>query len=153
MKDHVRYFANIATTWAEQVRCGFLKQSDAWYALSKSVMKSIEYTFMATMMTKKEINFVMIPIMKIGLSKSGICRSFPRKVVHSMCDYQGLGLVDPYFTQGLRKIQLFLIPKKSLPLLTCVIDTSTVIAKMESGLGINLLCKPALRIKHITTRG
>jgi hypothetical protein len=72
------------------------------------IRKTIEYPLLSTTMTKKELDQVVAPILKIGLPRSGICRTISRKLVYSTTKYQGFGLIHPFITQGIKKLlQLF----------------------------------------------
>jgi Reverse transcriptase (RNA-dependent DNA polymerase) len=124
MKAQVEYLTNKARTWAEQIRCGFLRRQEAWYSLTTCIMKSIDYSLPATTMTFQETESIMKPILSTGLSKSGICQKISRNVVYSSTKYQGFGITHPFFTQGATKLAIFLLPKPDLPLLSHALHTN-----------------------------
>jgi Reverse transcriptase (RNA-dependent DNA polymerase) len=134
MKAQCQYMQGKATEWADRVRTGFIRERDAWYALSTTIMKSLEYPLLATTLTRNQLDSIMRPILRIGLPRSGICQKISRKVAFSSLDFQGLGLVHPYFTQGVRKLLLFTSVNESLPALENVKQTSYELTALQSGL-------------------
>jgi hypothetical protein len=153
MTSHVEYLREKAVTWSEQVRCGVLRRSEAWYAMNTSILKSIEYSLTATTMTKQQTETIMRPILKAGLSKSGLSQKFPRTAVYSSLKYQGLGICDPYFTQGVKKLSIFLQSNLSVPLMNHAIQTLWYLTRLECGLGPHFLTKPFPPASCIVTRG
>jgi Reverse transcriptase (RNA-dependent DNA polymerase) len=83
MAGEVQYLREKAEKWAEKIRCSFLKRHEAWYAINVSIMKSVEYPLLATTMTKKQLDYVVSPILKAGLPKAGVCRTIARELVFS----------------------------------------------------------------------
>jgi hypothetical protein len=74
MDDEVKYLRKRTENWAELVRTGHLRHSEAWLALKTTVMKTIEYALPTTTLTKLQLDQIMHPVISAGLSKSGICR-------------------------------------------------------------------------------
>ena len=46
----------------------------------------------------------MRPVLKQGLSQSGIANTFPRTFVYSSHTFLGLGLKDPFTTQNIKQL-------------------------------------------------
>lgn len=108
MNDELDYLKEKSEQWAEHVRSGGVSRSEAWYLLNAVIMKTIEYPLLATTFSKKQLDQVMQPILKIGLPKAGVCRNMARDAVFSPCKYLGFGIHHPYITQGIRKVMLFM---------------------------------------------
>jgi hypothetical protein len=54
-------------------------------------------------MTKKQMDYILAPILEVGLPKSGICRNISRAVTFASPKYLGLGIKHPFITQGIKK--------------------------------------------------
>ena len=78
-----------------------LDKKDAWQALTKIIMKKLEYPLLALTLTEDECNFIMPPILKSGSPKVGIYRNMPRAVVYGDTSHQGMGLHNPYTKMGI----------------------------------------------------
>jgi hypothetical protein len=96
-------------------------------------MKTIEYGLPVTILSNKELYHIFKPTLAVGLSKSGICRKMSRQVVFGPIKYQGLGLHNPFDTQGIRKLELLF--NNSQPLTLQLIDASWARMMAESGYG------------------
>jgi hypothetical protein len=59
-------------------------------------------------MTRKQWDYVMSPIIRSVLPKSGIARTFPHAILYAPSSFTGLGLIHPYYKQNLKKIDLLL---------------------------------------------
>ena len=95
---------NKAKEWAEQIRVGHLGREESWRALKTTIMKSIEYPLLSSTFSDKDLRDIMRPVLKQGLSQSGIANTFPRAVVYSSQTFLGLGLKDPYTTQTIKHL-------------------------------------------------
>ncbi len=84
----------------EHIRTGYLEHSEAWLALRTMAMKSIEYPLPASTLSAEQLNKIMWPILRTYLPKSGVNRRIPRTVLYGPIHLQGLGLHNPYHTQG-----------------------------------------------------
>jgi hypothetical protein len=153
MTEEVQYLRSKAEKWAEQVRSGFLKKHEAWYSINLCIMKSIEYPLLATTMSKSQIDYVLAPILRVGLPKMGVCRNISRKLVFSNFKFQGLGMVHPFVLQGLRKLMLMVEQTSSLPLLQHVKQTSWAMTRIESGAGPQFLQQPYSKYNSFITLG
>jgi hypothetical protein len=104
-------------------------------------------------MSYDQLNYVMAPILRVGLSVSGICNSIKREVVYATIRYQGLGIKHPFITQGIRKAMFFIQRPKSIPMVSQLLNVTWNLTKLESGLGDNFITKPYKPYKAITTQG
>ena len=94
-----------AQKWAAFVKCGRLDYVSTWIALRTTILKTIEYPLAATTLTKKQCIAVMEPILKSALPRSNMVHNFARSVLYGPTQYQGMGLHDPYVTQGIRHVK------------------------------------------------
>jgi hypothetical protein len=74
-KDEVTRLSGKISGWVEQVRTGHLARQEAWQCLQTTIMKTIGYCLPASILSKKEFDTLLKPVLQIGLSKSGICRT------------------------------------------------------------------------------
>ena len=93
----------------------------------------------------------MKPVLQVGLPKSGICRTISRAVVHSSIKYQGLGVPNPFWMQGIYKIQTLLEPMNTLTQSLIHLSLGNLIT--ESGLGPKVMEYDFHRLKHLVTLG
>ena len=97
-----------AVKWAEKVRTGHTTKSDAWQALTMSIMKKLDYSLIALTLTEQECKTIMAPVLEIGLGRAGICQKISRKVLYGSRELQGMGLHNLFTTLGISHVQAFL---------------------------------------------
>jgi hypothetical protein len=104
------------------------------------IWKSIEYPLLATLLSKSELDRIISPILCTGLPRSGIMRNISRDLVFAKECHQGLGIIHPFVTQGLRKLSAWFDCSSTLTtsLITCAWESCTT----QCGLGKNFLCEP-----------
>ena len=149
MADEIQYLRNKTTKWSEKISKANLTHYEAWTALRTTVFKTIEYALPATMLSKKDIQYIISPALNSGLSKAGICRKTARKLIFGSIKYQGFGVKDPYVTQGVNKLQMLFNYTNKLTLQ--LIDESWRRCALECGIGPNLLLQPFEIYKPIIT--
>jgi hypothetical protein len=150
-KDEVKRLRDKAETWAENVRTGYLNRQEAWHCLQTTIMKTIDYSLAASTLTQQDFKELMKPVLQVGLPKSGICRTLSRAVVHSSIKYQGLGVSNPFWLQGIYKIQVLLEPTQVLT--HRLLNISWDLLIKESGLGPKFMVYDFHRMKHLVTLG
>jgi hypothetical protein len=111
-----------------------------WYSLKHMIWKSIEYPFLATVLSKSELDRIVSPILCTGLTRSGIMRNISRDMDCAKECHQGLGMIHLFVTQGLRKLSAWFVCSSTLTtsLITCSWESCTI----QCGLGENFLCQP-----------
>ena len=107
-KDEIIKLRNKTEEFAEQLRTGVINKWDAWYAITVTIMKTLEYPMMATTITEKEWDFIMSPIRKQGLPKMEVSSNFPSKVLYGPTKFQGMGIMHPFYTQEMSHLALCL---------------------------------------------
>jgi hypothetical protein len=87
--------------FAECMRTGFVTKNDAWFSITTTIMKTLQYLMAATTISEKEWEHIMVPVLKAGLPRAGIARTFPRDVLYGPPSAQGLGILHPWYHQEL----------------------------------------------------
>jgi hypothetical protein len=90
---------NKTKEFAEQLRTSIINKYNEWYAITATIMKTLEYPMLATTITKAEWDFIMSPIRKSGLSKLEVSSNFPGKVLYGPKKFQGMGIMYPFYSQ------------------------------------------------------
>lgn len=136
--DAVKHMRNQTQTWADHIKTGHLSAPNVWRALNTIALKQIEYPIVALNLSPKDCTSIMAPLLLTGLSRSSICRTMPRAVVHGPTDEGGLGIPNLYVTQGTRQIALLTEHLHLQTMTGQLIRTSIEWAKVELGLSSNL---------------
>jgi hypothetical protein len=80
-----------------------------WYAFYTSFMKSLEYPMEAACLTKDQWNDVMVqPLVGTVLQRCGITSTFPRDLLFTSLQYQGLGARHPYYQQEIQHLSVLI---------------------------------------------
>jgi hypothetical protein len=72
-------------------------RDNTWYVFFTAFMKSLEYPMEAVCLTKEEWDVVLSPLMGIVLQLCGVASTFPRDLLFSSLQYQGLGARHPFY--------------------------------------------------------
>jgi hypothetical protein len=90
---------------AELLRTGRVSKGDAWYAFTASFSKSLGYRTIATCITEEEWEAILKPLEGTLLQKCGIALSFPRAVLYTSKQFQGLGAKHFWYLQELQHLE------------------------------------------------
>ena len=126
-------------SWRDHIRSGHLIPSEARLATDTTIMKSLEYPLLALTITDKECKTIMAPVLEASLTKSHICRTFPRAVVYGPTHEKGLGMKNLYTTKGLSQLSAilqFINDKHNIT--GKLIRASIESAKIEMGIGSDI---------------
>jgi hypothetical protein len=135
MKKEKSYLRECTDTWADHIRIGKLPRRLTWQALLSTIMRTLSYPLPLTTFTRKECDMIMVPVLRVALSHSGVCNSIPRAIVYAPLKYQGLGVPDIFIEQGLTKLlRLIKFGRKSHHLTSSLIRHNCEAMKMEMGL-------------------
>ncbi len=63
----VQHLHGKAEAFSDSMPTGFLSKNDAWYALTATIMKTVEYPMATTTMTEKDWKYIMAPILLASL--------------------------------------------------------------------------------------
>ncbi len=105
MKKELEYLREKAMVWSDFIRCGHLSKGETWVALSTYIWKTITYPLPVTTFSEAELSHIIWPILQVALPRMGLCRTIARELRYGPCNLGGLGLVDPFLEQGIRKIE------------------------------------------------
>jgi hypothetical protein len=103
-EDQVEALIERAEQWAELITTGHLERTEAWRALTSTILKSLEYPLTATTLTIQETRKIFAPVRQAALPASGIVRTFPSAIAHAPLQYQGLAIPDLYATQQTKHV-------------------------------------------------
>eukprot|EP00957_Ditylum_brightwellii_P071247 5415925-Ditylum_brightwellii.AAC.1 len=98
----------ITTAWAEQVRTGHLKVSDACHYYQTTIQKSPEYPLLATTLSEKECRKIERPALEIALKRSSLPSNFLGDVLTGLPQYLGQGASWIYTTQGIKHLRVIM---------------------------------------------
>jgi hypothetical protein len=101
----VAYLLKKVIKWVSRLKSGHLNQVDTWYALTRTIMKTLEYPMVAISLTKAQWDLIMSPLLQAVLPRIGLSRHFPHKVIYAPLSRNGLGLIHPYDNQHLQQLQ------------------------------------------------
>lgn len=131
-----------ARLWAAYIKSAHLGHEATWKALQTTILKSIEYPLVASTLSKQECISIMTPVLDAALPRSNIAARFARDVLYGPIRYQGMGLHNPYITQGIRHVKDIVEQTwkgtTSGKLIKCSIES----AQLESGLYEPIFWKP-----------
>jgi hypothetical protein len=68
------------------------------------IMKMLEYPMVATTITESDWNKIMLPLTAVALPASGITWKDSFIVAYDPLQYQGLGIVHPFYWQEIGHI-------------------------------------------------
>ena len=151
MKDQVERLRANAEAWADLLRVKRSSSEAVWYSLTASIMKSIEYPLLATSMSQSDFQYIMAPILLSALPRAKICRYMSRAVLYSLPMHHGMGLTNPYYTQGMRKLIELMHERSPKNPSAKFLQAATEAMEICTGLGPNYLSIPInkLMIKTI----
>ena len=128
----------IAQKWSDQVRCGHLSTAEAWFSLTHTVMKALEYPLTATTLSRAQCDSLMATLLKTALPRLHIAMSFPKLARFGPRKYHGLGIPHLWTTQGLDKLAAILRHGNLSSIPGHQIRCSYEFAQLETGLPGNL---------------
>jgi hypothetical protein len=102
--DEFNYLHAQATKWADNIRVAHLPNHLVRQSMMTTIMKTLEFPLSVTCFTKNQSEALMKPILKAGLSCSGIVNNIPRELVYGTVSRQGLGYRHLYTESGIQHI-------------------------------------------------
>ena len=133
-KAEVAKLRSKAVEFAEQVRTGFVTRDEAWHALNSTIMKTLEYPMEAISLNRKQWDYIMAPIVKAVLPRSGIVRSFPHDVLYAPDNCTGLGVMHPFYKQNLKQLDLVLRETLKPSITSHLLNSTLEQMRLEVGL-------------------
>ena len=92
MKDELNRLTKKASKWVNSVKTRCLESEETLHCMNFTIMKSIEYSFLATTFEEKECKCLIKPIHNIVLTRAHICRKIPLAIRYSLKEVAGLGM-------------------------------------------------------------
>ena len=99
MRDEVKMLTKKAEIWTDAIRTRKIRPSEAWYCLTATIMKTLEYPLVATTFTQQQVNEIMKPILKVALNKCGLQKKLPRKLLYGTLKTRGIHLKNIFLLQ------------------------------------------------------
>lgn len=152
-EDQVQYLRDKSKDWAEHIRTGHIRREDAWRSLTHCITKTIEYCLPATYMSRQQLNRIYAPALNRGLAASGIIRSMNRSICYGEIKYQGLGLRNPYYIQGIEHIKRLLNHGTSDTTTGKLLRANIELTKLEVGVGNDLFSFSFEKYGFLATNG
>ena len=152
-KAQFEYMRDKVQDWADKIRTGHLPRHLTWQSLVTTILKSIQYPLPATTLSKEQCKKIMAPILRDGLSCSGIVRTIPRALVYGPKKYQGIGMSDLYTFQQvdhIERIQKFCNAKDHLT--GQLIRHTVEVTKLEIGSNGPVFGHNYAQIGHLATK-
>jgi hypothetical protein len=91
--------------WADQIRTGRLKRSEVHLALHSTLWRTLSYPLPCTSLSKKQREEIMAQALFQALPAMGVCRYFPRSVVHGPLSRMGLGILHIHSSQEISRLK------------------------------------------------
>jgi hypothetical protein len=107
-RQQTEVFITMAIKYVELLRTSHADWNLTWYAFFTSFMKSLQYPMEAVCLTEDQWNLVMKPLVGTILQRCGIASTFPRDLLFTSLQYQGLGARHPYYQQEIKHSSVLL---------------------------------------------
>ncbi len=138
--------------WADQIRTGKLKRHEVRLALDSTLWRTLAYPLPCTTLTKKQCDDIMAPALSQALPAMGVCRFFPRNVVHGPLTHMGLDIPHIHTLQEIARIK-DTMHHSSIDTFTGQLYRGTLEAMiLEVGFGTNIFHLPFLELHHLATQ-
>jgi hypothetical protein len=104
MLDEIKKLKNAAASWCDGIRTRRLNPEEAWYSLTATILRTLEYPLVATTLTREQCKEIIKPVLKTVLPLYRVQRRLPRALVHGSLRSRGLNIPDLYWTQLIQHI-------------------------------------------------
>jgi hypothetical protein len=133
------------------MRTGRITRSEAWLAVTSTIMRTHSYPLAALNLTKSQCEDIMRPILYYALPAMGFCRTFPRDIVFGPKLYLGLGFKHLYTLQETARLNDILNHTHCGTTTSNLYVTSFELLFIELGLGTDILQIPSTYITNIAS--
>ncbi len=111
MRTELKYLISVAMEWHSKMSRSKLSQHDATFSLRQVILQKLTYPLLATTFSPVDANSIMAPILRQGLPRAGIVRTYPRPLVYGPNRYAGLDIPNLHTEQTiLHIVQVLAIP-------------------------------------------
>jgi hypothetical protein len=143
MTIQYEWMLQTAHKWADTIRAGHLPRHLTWLAWRSTILKTMEYPLPTTTLTERQCDKITSVIAAATLPRSGIMRSFPRRLLHAPVKAGGLNVPNLYVEQGIGHITRLIRYSRSRRHSTGILLRNTCEAlKLEIGCNGFLLDNP-----------
>ena len=122
-----------AALFADCVRSRRISKTEIWIAIHTTIMKTLEYPMVAVSLTMKQWNYILAPVLKHALPRTGLVRTFPRAILFGPKEFGGLGWMHPFHKQYLLQLQVPIREFDRQTVTSSLITACFEAAKLESG--------------------
>jgi hypothetical protein len=95
--------------WVKHISSGRLSKAEMWTAVQSTILRTLSYPLPAVTLTKQEWEAILSPLLRCVLPRLGICRNFPRALVHAPSKFFGLDFKHLYTVQEITRLQGIII--------------------------------------------
>jgi hypothetical protein len=92
MSDELKQLQQSTHQWCDGIRTKRLHPEEAWYSLTVTILRTLEYPLVATTFTQEQCKDLLKPVLKTALPLCKIQRRLPRALVHGSYRTRGLNL-------------------------------------------------------------
>jgi hypothetical protein len=108
MIDELKMLQQLTSQWCDGIRTKRFNPEEAWYSLTVTILRTLEYPLVATTFTQDQCQELLKPVLKTVLPLCKIQRRLPRALVHGSYRTRGLNLPNLYWVQLIQHIQSIL---------------------------------------------
>jgi hypothetical protein len=137
--------------WSQQLKKSTLKDHEAHTATNITIMKKLEYPFVAVTLTRKQCDKIMSTLLSTSLSKAGYNRNFPRNALHGPPSFMGGDVHHIYATMIAKHVQEMMTEAPQDSPTGQLIRISIEQAKLEVGLAGRLFDHDFKTVGHLIT--
>ena len=92
--------------FANQLKQESILPEDVWYCFTRSYFPAQNHVLQATYITQEQWDEILAPVLSVALRKSKIASTFPRKLIFTSTQLQGLGIYHPYYNQHITQMEI-----------------------------------------------
>ncbi|MGL5936607.1 MAG: hypothetical protein ACRCZI_13415, partial [Cetobacterium sp.] len=108
MIDQMKELKKKTAQWCDGIRTRRIHPEEAWYSLTATILKTLEYPLTATTFTADQCKELLRPVLKTALPLCRIQRRLPRALVHGSIRSRGLDLPNLYWVQLIHHLHTIL---------------------------------------------
>jgi len=127
-----------ANQWLDVLKSNFLPRSLLWRTLTQVLWPSLRYPLGVTTFSPAQAALLVSRLYQTLLPRLGVNRHFPLAFCYAIPKYQGLGLPNPFWEQGISALSLFLEHANTSSQESVLIHSSLELLHLELGIVSNL---------------
>jgi len=138
-KDQEISLLQKSSTWGQKISKGYLNGYDVSMSFRQGILKALEYPLGVSLLSEKQCDGIMVPIMSPFLRKLGFNSKTPRSIVYGPLQHGGLQVPNLYTSQGIQKIRMFLGHTRKQNRTGTILAIALGVAQQEIGIHIPIL--------------